>query len=63
MPELRFRPLRSALRALDGLPVAIRLEGSGTVVFQDPLPGGLVGAGQTLYLRADPGAAEGAGQG
>jgi cell division protein FtsI (penicillin-binding protein 3) len=63
MPELRFRPLRSALRVLDGLPVAIRLEGSGTVVFQDPLPGSLVGAGQTLYLRAVPGAAEGAGQG
>ena len=63
MPELMFRPLRSALRALDGLPVQIRLEGSGTVVIQDPLPGDPVGAGQSVYLRAVPDATAGGGQG
>ncbi len=55
MPDVRFRPLRSALRMLDGLPATVRLEGSGTVVFQDPPPGSRLGAGSTLFLRALPG--------
>jgi cell division protein FtsI (penicillin-binding protein 3) len=55
MPDVRFRPLRSALRMLDGLPVTVRLEGSGTVMAQDPPPGSRLGAGTTLFLRAYPG--------
>jgi len=55
MPDVRFQPLRSALRMLDGLPAEVRLEGSGTVVSQDPAPGSPVGRGSTLVLRALPG--------
>lgn len=54
MPDVRFQPLRSALRMLDGIPAAVRLEGTGTVVSQEPVPGSPVGDGSTLVLRALP---------
>ena len=54
MPAVRGLPLRSALRALGGLPVTIRTEGSGTVVFQKPNASIRLRAGQTLWLKASP---------
>lgn len=54
MPALKGLPLRSALRVLEGLPITIRMEGSGTVVFQRPKPDSRIQAGQTLWLRASP---------
>jgi cell division protein FtsI (penicillin-binding protein 3) len=54
MPDLRLLPLRSAFRALGEIPVSVRLEGSGTVVFQDPLPGSPLGPGTILFLQALP---------
>ena len=52
MPDVRDKPLRAALRAIEGLPLAVRLEGSGRVRRQDPAPGERVRPGQTLRLEA-----------
>ncbi len=54
MPELRGLPLRSAMRALEGLPVKVSLEGSGRVTSQEPGPFTLLERGQTLHLQASP---------
>ena len=50
MPDLRSLPFRTALRALEGLPVTIRVEGSGRIVGQDPLPGASIIAHQSIRL-------------
>jgi cell division protein FtsI (penicillin-binding protein 3) len=52
MPELRRRTVRMALRELEGLPVEVRLEGSGVVIEQDPKPGSLLETGQLVKLTA-----------
>ena len=54
MPELRRLPLRTAFRILDGLPIKVRLEGSGRIVRQLPEAGQFIQAGQTLILTASP---------
>jgi beta-lactam-binding protein with PASTA domain len=54
MPSLTRLPLRSALRALEGLPVEIALEGSGTVLEQEPAAGAPVQKGQTVRIKATP---------
>lgn len=54
MPDLRRLPLRSALRALDRLPVEIGLDGSGTVLAQEPAPGTPIQAGETVRIQASP---------
>ena len=50
MPDLRSLPFRTALRALEGLPVTIRVEGSGRILEQDPLPGASILAHQSIRL-------------
>jgi cell division protein FtsI (penicillin-binding protein 3) len=50
MPDLRSLPFRTALRALEGLPVTIRVEGSGRILKQDPLPGASILAHQSIRL-------------
>lgn len=50
MPDLRDLAFRSALRALQGLPVRVLVEGSGRVVEQDPPPGAPIGSGQVIRL-------------
>ena len=50
MPELRSLPLRTALRALEGHPFRIQIEGSGRIARQNPAPGALLYAGQVLRL-------------
>ncbi len=59
MPELRQRTVRAALRALEGFPVQVRLEGSGILVEQDPKPGSPLEAGQVVRLTAGPSGPEG----
>jgi cell division protein FtsI (penicillin-binding protein 3) len=54
MPDLRSLAFRSALRALEGLPVTIRVEGSGRVLEQDPPPGTLMSEGQAIRLSGLP---------
>ncbi len=50
MPDLRSLPIRTALRALEGLPVTIQVEGSGMILVQDPPPGASVFAHQSIRL-------------
>ena len=50
MPDLRRLPLRSGLRALQGLPFRIRVQGSGRIASQDPAPGDDLRTGQELRL-------------
>ena len=50
MPDLRSLPFRTALRALQGLPVTIQVEGSGRILFQEPAPGASICAGHALRL-------------
>jgi hypothetical protein len=50
MPDLRSLPFRTALRALEGLPVTIRVEGAGLISAQDPLPGASIFAHQSIKL-------------
>jgi cell division protein FtsI (penicillin-binding protein 3) len=54
MPDLRSLPFRTALRALEGLPVTIRVEGSGIILGQDPLPGASISAHQSIRLAGLP---------
>jgi len=54
MPELRQLSLRTAFRILEGLPVKVRLEGSGRIIRQLPEAGQFIQAGQTLTLTASP---------
>ncbi len=54
MPDVRSLPLRAALRALEGLPVKIQVEGSGRILGQDPLPGSIVQTGQAIRLAGLP---------
>jgi cell division protein FtsI (penicillin-binding protein 3) len=67
MPDLRSLPFRTALRALEGLPVTVKIEGSGLILAQDPLPGASIFAHQSIKLaglsngRSGP-AREGAGK-
>ncbi len=50
MPDLRSMPFRTALRALEGLPVTIQMKGSGRILDQDPPPGASILAYQTVRL-------------
>ncbi len=50
MPDLRRLTFRSALRLLEGLPVTIRIEGTGRIRRQSPRPGAPVQAGEVLRL-------------
>jgi cell division protein FtsI (penicillin-binding protein 3) len=52
MPSLRDLPVRTALRLLKGMPVEIRLKGSGRIYSQHPQAGSTVQAGQLLMLEA-----------
>ena len=54
MPNLLGFPLRPALQVLGSLPVKIGLEGSGTVVFQEPAPDAPIQAGQNVRIQASP---------
>ncbi len=54
MPDLRFEPFRAALRALEGLPVEIRVEGTGRILGQDPPPGSVIQTGQAIRLAGLP---------
>jgi beta-lactam-binding protein with PASTA domain len=54
MPDLRSMPFRTALRALEGLPVTISVEGSGRILGQDPPPGTAISAGQAIRLAGLP---------
>ena len=48
MPDFRSLPFRTALRALEGQPFRIRIEGSGRIAHQDPAPGALLRSRQVL---------------
>lgn len=50
MPDLRSLPIRTALRALEGIPVTIQVEGSGRILGQDPPPGASIIAHQSIRL-------------
>ena len=50
MPDLRSLPFRTALRALEGLPITIQVEGSGRISHQEPQPGASIRAGQAVRL-------------
>jgi cell division protein FtsI (penicillin-binding protein 3) len=54
MPDLRSLAFRSAFRALEGLPVRIRVKGSGRVLEQDPPPGTAICEGQVVRLSGLP---------
>jgi cell division protein FtsI (penicillin-binding protein 3) len=53
MPNVIGQSLKAALQRLQPLDGKIQLEGSGQVVGQFPLPGFLVGAGDTIELVLD----------
>jgi len=54
MPELRRLTVRSALKAMEGYPVFVQLNGSGIIAEQNPLPGSPLESGQSVWLRAGP---------
>jgi cell division protein FtsI (penicillin-binding protein 3) len=59
MPDLRSLAFRTALRALEGLPVSVRVEGSGRILDQDPPPGTVIRVGQPVSLAGLPGVGTG----
>ncbi len=54
MPDLHSLAFRTALRALEGLPVTVQVEGSGRVLGQDPPAGASVSEGRTVRLMGFP---------
>lgn len=52
IPDVRALPIRAALRRLRGLPVDVRLEGSGTVIAQAPEAGSPLRDVRILTLKA-----------
>ncbi len=50
MPDLRGRSLRSALEAVDGLGLNLRIKGAGTVTSQHPRPGSKIKRGAQCLI-------------